>query len=121
MEKLAVEFFNEGFNCSQSILKAAEIIYNIKIPEASFNMCKGVGAGFGTGNFCCALVGAIMVFGLMFDEADMKYMRIKLLDLFLQKYGSTQCAILMKKTNDDCEQVIRDIARIVQGIIEDYD
>jgi len=119
MHKLAVKFFREGLNCSQSILKAAEITYDIKVPDEWLNMCKGVGSGFGTGNFCCALVGAIMIFGYMFDEFDTKYMRIKLIDLFFQKYGSTQCAILTRKLND-CEHVIADIARMTQEIIEEY-
>jgi C_GCAxxG_C_C family probable redox protein len=118
MRKLAAEFFREGFNCSQCILKAAEITYDIKIPKQSLNMCKGVGSGFGTGNFCCALVGGIMVFGIMFDEIITKRLRICLIDLFLQKYGSTQCSILIKRMNDDCEQLVADVAEMTQEIIE---
>ena len=118
MRNLAVKFFREGFNCSQSVLKAAEIIYNIKVSEQSFNMCKGLGSGFGAGNLCCALVGGIMVFGLMFDENTTKSMRIRLLDLFQQKYGSTQCAVLLKQMKNDCERVVADIAEMTQQIIE---
>ena len=120
MKSLAVTFFQSGFNCSQSILKAAEIIYKIKVPDQSFNMCKGVGSGFGAGNFCCALVGGIMVFGLMFDETSTKCMRIRLLDLFYQKYRSTHCAILTKKMNENCEQIIADVAEMTQEIIKEF-
>ena len=118
MQKLAVEFFRQGYNCSQSILKAAEILYNIKVPEESFNMCKGVGSGFGTGSLCCSLVGGIMVFGLMFDENTTKCMRIKLMDLFYQKYGSTQCGLLLKLMKDDCERIIADAAYMTNQIIK---
>ena len=118
MRNLAVKFFREGFNCSQSVLKAAEIIYNIRVSEQSFNMCKGVGSGFGAGNLCCALVGGIMVFGLMFDENTTKSMRIRLLDLFHQKYGSNQCAVLLRQMNNDCEQVVADVADMTQQLIE---
>ena len=120
MHKLAVRYYREGFNCSQCILKAAETTYNIRVPKEAFNMCKGVVSGFGTGSFCCALVGAIMVFGHMFDEIDTKHMRILLLDSFLQRYGSTQCSILISRTNDNCEQIIADIADMTQQIIERF-
>jgi len=119
MRKMSIEFYRKGFNCSQSILKAAEVTYNIKVPDQSFNMCKGIGSGFGAGNLCCALVGGVMVFGLMFDETVTKRMRIRLLDLFQQKYGSIQCAVLIKRMRDDCEQVVGDVADFTQKVIEE--
>ncbi|MDR1559593.1 MAG: C-GCAxxG-C-C family protein [Clostridiales bacterium] len=120
MRKLAAQFYRRGLNCSQSILKAAELVYKIKVPEQSFNMCQGVGSGFGLGNLCCALVGGVMVFGLMFDENVTKRMRIRLFDLFQQKYGSIQCAFLTRRVGNDCEQVVADVAGMTQRIIEDY-
>ena len=120
MRKLAVEFYNEGYSCSQSILKAAEIVYKVKVPEESINMCKGVGSGFGAGNLCCALIGGVMVFGLLFDEGTTKCMRLRLFDAFRQKYGSIQCAALTRQVKGDCDQLVADTAEITQELIEEY-
>ncbi|MDR2649686.1 MAG: C-GCAxxG-C-C family protein [Clostridiales bacterium] len=120
MRELAVKYYRKGFNCSQCILKAANIVYNIKVPEQSFNMCRGVDAGFGSGNLCCALVGGVMVFGLMFDKDVTKCMRIRLFELFQQKYSSIQCAALTRRMNDGCEQIVADAAALTQRVIEEY-
>ena len=119
MRDMSINYYRRGYNCSQSILKAAELVYDFKVPEQSFNMCKGIGSGFGAGNMCCGLVGGIMVFGMMFDEVVTKRMRIRLLDLFQQKYGSIQCAVLIKRMRDDCEQIIGDVADFTRQVIEE--
>jgi C_GCAxxG_C_C family probable redox protein len=115
-----MDFYRQGYNCSQSILKAAEIIYRVTLPELAIHMCGGVNGGLGTGGVCCALIGGIMTFGLLFDEETAKGLRIQLLDRFQPLYGSINCCVLSKRIHDsdDCEEIIGDIAKMVQEIIE---
>ncbi|MDR3239058.1 MAG: C-GCAxxG-C-C family protein [Clostridiales bacterium] len=121
MREKALAFYREGYNCSQSILKAAEALYAVPMPEQSVDMCCCVNMGLGTGGLCCALIGSVMLFGLMFDEDEAKKLRIELMDMFYQQYGSLNCCLLSANgTNTTaCEKIIADAAGMTQQIIEE--
>jgi C_GCAxxG_C_C family probable redox protein len=119
MREKALQFYRKGCNCSQSILKAACIRFHAPISQQVLKMCSPVSTGFGTGCICCALIGAIMAFGLFFDEVTAKRLRIQLLDEFQQQYGSLNCATLSKNGMNEsvCEKIIGDIADMLEDII----
>jgi hypothetical protein len=98
---------------------AAEKKYKLCIPMQSIEMCKCVGHGFGVRNICCALVGGIMVMGLLFDGEIATQLRVMLLDALSQKYGSINCGVLIKKVRNDCGIIVGDVAELTQLIIED--
>ena len=118
LKKYALEYYSEGFNCSQCILKAAEKAYKVKVTNEMIKMCSAVNMGFGIGGMCSTLVGGIMVFGLIADENTAKSMRLKLIIEFKEKYGCTECARLQKKAAG-CEKLIADTADMIERIIRE--
>jgi C_GCAxxG_C_C family probable redox protein len=122
MREKAVEYYRKGYNCSQAVIKAAEHRFGIRVPAQSIDMCRGVNNGFGSGNICCALIGAVMVFGIMFSESKTKALRIKLLDAFAQRRGSLSCGALTRNGRDSsvCVGIVGDIAELTEEIIVEY-
>ena len=118
LKKYALEYYREGYNCSQCILKAAEKVYKVKVTDEMIKMCSAVNTGFGIGGMCSTIIGGIMVFGLVSDENTAKSMRLKLIIGFREKYGCTECAKLQKKSVS-CEKLIGDTADMIERIIRE--
>lgn len=120
MKDKVLNYYYQGYNCSQCILKAAEQKYKLPISKQSLNLCTGVSNGFGIGGFCSVITAGIMIFGLLFDEETVKRLRLKLLDTFQEKYSSLNCLELRKKNGEYfCKNFIPEAADIIDKIITD--
>lgn len=120
LQDLALSFSCDGYNCSQCILKACEEAYGIPVSVDAISMCGPVCTGCGVGTICSVLIGAIMVFGIMFDEETAKRLRIRLLYEFNQDYPSINCSELRNNGNENiCDEVIAKVAEITEKIINE--
>lgn len=100
----AVQLFNGGFNCSQSVVTAFADIAGVD-EETALKAASGFGGGIGsTGGVCGALTGAVMVMGLKCGTADAAdkttkievYQKVKrLTEEYKLRTGSTICRELM--------------------------
>ncbi len=62
--------FQNGFNCSQTVLSAFAEDYDLDL-EVSLKLACGFGGGIGrTAGTCGAVTGAVMVLGLVYCEPD---------------------------------------------------
>jgi len=122
LKKRALYFYRNGFNCSQCILKACEDLYKIAVSEQSIKMCSAVNKGFGIGGMCSVIIAGIMVFGLMFDENTAKSMRIKFISDIQREHKSINCSNLIKERKNGlrCEELICQIADLIENIINEY-
>lgn len=67
-EKKALQYFNEGYNCSQAVLAAYCEDYGLDLVTAS-KLAVAFGSGLGRqGKVCGCLTGALMVLGLRHGE-----------------------------------------------------
>ncbi len=119
MRDKAVFYYNEGYNCSQCILKAAEYAFQIPISRQCYSMCSTISTGFGTGGMCSVLVAGFMVFGLLFDEETAKRLRIRLITLFQEKYDHINCSQLKQYRDAQgiCSTIVGDTAEMIYKII----
>ena len=67
-EKMAMEFFDQGYNCAQGVL-----LMQTKRLALDEKVAAGIAAAFGgginrTGNVCGAVTGALMALGLEFGN-----------------------------------------------------
>ena len=113
MRQLALSYCAKGYNCVQSILKAAAEHFGFDLSDQCCDMSNVLNNGFGTGLFCGALLAGFMVFGLMLDENTAKTARLRLLCDFKEKYNCFDCACL------ECNGLIGDVAEMIQIIVED--
>ena len=59
----AGQYFKDGFNCSESVLRATTDILGIPVDEQSLRMTTGFGGGFGhAGCVCGALAASVTMF-----------------------------------------------------------
>ena len=66
-QELAVELFNSGFNCSQSV--AAVFAEKYGLPQSmALNVVSGFGGGVRCGEICGAVTGAAMIIGLKYGQ-----------------------------------------------------
>jgi len=101
IEENALNLFNSGYNCAQSVLIAFSEILKIDKKIAG-NIASGFGAGMGRlQNTCGAVTGAYMVIGLYAnnennDNIEDTYQKIQQFDKnFTQKNGTTICQTLI--------------------------
>lgn len=118
MKQKALRYYQEGYNCAQCILKAAAEQYHFPLPQTSLNCCRGVNNGFGIGGICSALVGAVMVFGLLFEAERARLLRLELFLRFHETHESLNCCSL-SACNSNCNALVEDIATLTEEIIEE--
>ena len=110
-QKRAVELFDEGFNCAQSVIA----VFANDLPgdtSTALRMAGGFGHGLRSGEVCGAISGAVMTLGLLTpadpaDPAGSKKRSValskELQKRFSEKFGALRCRELLqnKFTPDD--------------------
>ncbi len=121
MREIAIDLYNRGYNCALCIIIAATRYYGINLPDECERMCAGLYGGLGVGRMCSALVGGVLVLGLMFGERRLKTLRIKLLMDAVDHFESIDCAMLARKqrTGEYCAPLVGEIASLLEEIINE--
>jgi len=145
MERInkAVEHFNQGYNCCQSILMTYGTEFGINL-ETAIKIGSAFGGGIvRRGEICGAVSGALMVLGLKYGQSkpvpiSESYQNIidisnNLMDNFSSKNGSINCRDLLnvdltnpeeRKNAEDmgiineiCPRMVRNAAEILQQLL----
>ena len=124
----AAEYFNNGYSCSESMIKWA--IDEGLVSEDLLAVATPFSGGMGAGCLCGAIAGAQMIIGALFGRDNKagndNTARIKakeLIQKFLETHKATCCRVLTKGldmgslerkahcTNmvDDCENIIKEL------------
>jgi C_GCAxxG_C_C family probable redox protein len=109
----AVTLFQQGFNCTQSILSVFAPDFGLDLNMAR-RISQGFGAGIGrTDSICGSLSGAIMVIGLRYGGTRAEDVAAKektyaivreLLQQFKSRHGSVACTDLLGYNLSDPHQ-----------------
>ena len=101
----AIDFFEQGYNCSQSVLMAYADLYGID-QETATKFASSFGGGMGRlREVCGAVSGMFMVLGLHYPATDITDKKAKTTNYqavqrtamkFKQEMGSYICADLLK-------------------------
>lgn len=127
----AVEYFNNGYSCSESIIKWA-IDENL-VSEELLPAATSFSGGMGVGCLCGAIAGSQIVIGYLFGKNN-KYNNEPLarqkakefIQNFMKTHGATCCRILTKglemgsaerkahcsKMVDDCENLLKEFIKV---------
>jgi len=99
----AVDIFNSGFACSESIIYSIKKNFDVTIPEDAIAMSSGFPWGLGSGCICGALAGGTMSLGYFFGRRNPGESQDKIFETtkklhheFKKNHGSTCCRILTK-------------------------
>ena len=127
----AAEYFNNGYSCSESMIKWAideGLVSNELLPVAT-----SFSGGMGVGCLCGAIVGAQMIIGAQFgrdnnagNDVIAKAKAKELVQRFMEKHGATCCRVLTRGmefsgpnrkahcTNmvDECQSLVEELIQI---------
>lgn len=139
-EEIAIDLYNQGYNCSQAVFCAFCDVTGLERDEA-FRISSSFGGGMGRlGEVCGALSGAFMATGMLLSGTDEKdkvakdkhYLRVKQLgERFRESKGSLLCRDLliinsnrMEETRDgvkvkECEHLVAVAARMLDEYLEE--
>lgn len=129
----AIEIFNSGYACSESVIFAIRKHFEIDLSDDAIAMSSGFPWGLGGGGCICgALAGGTMCLGYFFgrrtpgDPTIQKCFTLtnELHDSFKKTCGSTCCRVLTKgkeknspERKSQCTQFVSDTVRITASII----
>ena len=137
----ALFYFNNGFNCAQSILSTYSSLFGMDTETA-----KKIACGFGAGmarmqETCGAVSGSFMLLGLKHgnvikEDEESKERTYQLVrefsDRFKEKHGSIKCKDIIdcdintsagrelydeRNISEKCEELIRDAASFVEDLL----
>ncbi|MBN2146140.1 MAG: C_GCAxxG_C_C family protein [Anaerolineales bacterium] len=118
--KQALDFFNQGYSCSQSVL--ATFAPGLGLPiETAFKIAAPFGGGIArTGDLCGAVTGAIMVLGLKYGhttptEPNSKELTYQIVQEFLKQFKARHDTLLCSelKNANNCSKLVEDAADIL--------
>lgn len=130
MEKLAKDFFNQGYSCSESILKAAAAKGHMS--NDLVKLATVFSGGMSSGCLCGALAGAQLVLSSKFGRCELeenssecKAKAKEFVEKFKEKHKVTCCRALSGKyefnspeRRQNCANLVEDSAAILSEIIE---
>ncbi len=128
--KKAVEYFKQGYSCSESMIKAA--INKGLVHESVLPLASGFSGGMGSGCVCGALAGVQIIIGAMYgrddNERDGKKARElakKAVEMFKEKNKVTCCKVLTAglimaspERKQHCCTMVNDAVEIVEKLLE---
>ncbi|MCY6355599.1 C-GCAxxG-C-C family (seleno)protein [Clostridium sp. ZS2-4] len=104
----AVEFYKEGYNCAESIIKALNEEKNLNIPVS---VATPFGGGMAVGSTCGAITGAMIAVGAIKgrDSAEesnqVRTISKEVMNKIKEDYGTFNC-IELKKNGVSCTEII---------------
>ncbi len=130
MNKQALEYFKNGFSCSESIIKAA--IDEGLVSKELLPVATSFSGGMGSGCLCGAVAGAQMVIGAIHGKDEKKRDGLKARELakkiiedFKEKNKYTCCKALTSgfdfsspERRRHCAKMVEDCGLILEAIFE---
>ena len=121
-------YLNQNYNCAESLLRAANDAYQLGIPEESFKLVGGFGAGMGCGTSCGALcagisaIGAACIQSKAHETAGLGDLTTKFVEGFRAQMGSETCSEIVKtfkKPDVRCLETVLRTADVLDQVMAD--
>ena len=122
-------YFSADMNCSESILRAANKIYSLKIDKPVLRIASGFGGGMGAGHLCGSVSGCIMAIGMLFvkekahESEDWKKITADFIERVNKHFKSLLCSDIKNSHYHEelgCSQVVYETAEIFWKLVLDY-
>jgi len=100
--EIAAEAMRRGSNCCESVLIAANTIWDLDLSQDTLNAASLFKEGMGSGCTCGALIGIVMASGIYSAKLGLsknQTFAAKLHKRFKQEFKSSCCRVLRKNHN----------------------
>ena len=126
----AVEYFNNGYSCSESMIKWA--IDEGYVTDELLPVATSFSGGMGVGCLCGAVAGAQMIIGSIYGrenkQGNENLARIKakgLIQSFMEKHKVTCCKVLTRgmemaspERKAHCNNMVNDCQKLVEELVQ---
>lgn len=123
MKELALNYFNNWFSCSESIVKSA--VDKGYCSEDLVKVATPFSGGMSVGCLCGAIAGAQIVIGAVFDRDDARIMAHEFMKRFRELHKVSCCKVLSHglekgsaERREYCKSYIADCADILENMIK---
>ena len=122
-------YFDQNYNCAETIIHAANEYYNLGLHEKDMIMQAGFGGGMQTANTCGALISAVSVLSLKYVEAraheskDIQPAVFLLTKKFQEKYSATLCKDVKPQSFDRevrCLHTVTSVCDMIEETLAEY-
>ena len=123
-------YFEQNYNCAETILRAANEYYDLGLHDKDMILVGAYGAGIQSGNTCGAVLSVAAVLSLKYVEAkaheseDIRPVVQKMMRKFNEKYGSILCKDIKPqsfKPEYRCQMTIETSCDILEETIAEYE
>ena len=130
LEEVARKYYKMGYNCAESIIRAGNEVYDLKLHDRDMVMTAAFGGGMQIGDVCGALTGACCVISARYvetkahDYPEMRKLTQKLVLAFQQDMGSRLCAKVKPvhySKELKCQNTVGRAAVILERVISEWD
>lgn len=130
LKEVAVQYYRQGYNCSESIIRAGNDVYNLGLHDKDMMMTAAFGGGFQIGDVCGALCGAACVVSSRYvstkahDCEDLRPLTQDLVIAFQKRMGSRLCAQIKPVFHTPelkCEPTVSVSAEVLEAVLEEWD
>ena len=125
----AVEYFMQGYSCSESIVKDA--IDKGLVTSELLSCATSFSGGMGSGCLCGVIAGSQMVIGYLYGRDNNKGNEVlarqkakQFIDEFKKNHKATCCRVLTagfdmasKERKEHCQTMVNDCSKILEELI----
>lgn len=100
LSKRAEEFMKQGDNCCEAVVRAADKVWGLKLAPESIAVTSLFKEGMDSGCTCGALVGMVMISGILknrYGHPLKDKLAADLTSRFRAEFGSTCCRVICKQ------------------------
>jgi C_GCAxxG_C_C family probable redox protein len=102
VKQLAGQYFKEGYNCAEAVLRAFRQELNLDLSDEALKVGTGFGGGIGhAGCVCGALAASVMVLGILQGRVNTRQSLAPIYNIneefhhkFSEKFGGSCCRVL---------------------------
>lgn len=123
-------YFDQNYNCAETIIRAANEYYDLKLHDRDMIMLGAYGAGIQCGSTCGAVLSAASVLSMKYVEAkaheseDIRPVVQKMVRKFNEKYSSLLCKDIKPqsfKPEYRCLKTVEVACDILEETIREYE
>ncbi len=130
LKDLAEKYYQQGFNCAESIIRAGNEYYNLGLDDKALKMTAAFGGGMQVGDVCGALTGSACVVSSKYVEnnahasSDIHPVMVQLVRAFQNKFSSRVCREIKPKffsKDVHCQNTVTLAAEVLENVLTAYD
>lgn len=127
LSDIAIKYFEQGYSCSESVVKAA---FELKLIDIDFSkFTTGFSGGMGSGCVCGAVAGSQCVLSYLnqdLPKSTVKLIASKFVEKFQKQYKVCCCRILTRAYEHDpierrknCVNIVQYCSKILEEMVKE--